>query len=85
MSDAVTNPFDGIMDESIYDSRQLLSSYLMENRVINMILKQNQSSAPTDQPIFENWNQLKEAAKKTQNLGFLQGKDEISCGDSKAF
>ena len=62
LSSTITNGMDGIIENDIFSSRLLLSTYLQEVNVIFKLLGVN--NLESHENLFETWDELKEAAKK---------------------
>ena len=65
LSLTMTNGMDGIMDNDMMDSRQLLGPYLQELNVVFTLLVED-GKLQVDEPLFADFDQLKSAMDKYQ-------------------
>ena len=62
LCNSISSSMDGILDESIYESRQLLSTYLQEVNVIFSLL--DVEGGRPEENLFKNWEELRQNAEK---------------------
>ena len=74
---SILNGIDGIVENDMYGSRQLLGTYLQEHHVIASILEEK--GVRQEEPLFQNWQELKDVAKQykltehaSKKLGYLE-------------
>ena len=66
LSSVLTNGMDAIVDNDTFESRQLLSTYLLE---VNVIFKSlGDPNVETQENLFKDWEELKAAARKYKLL-----------------
>ena len=72
LHNTITNGMDGIIDESAYESRLLLATYLQEANVVFKIL--NVNNLESQETLFTSYKELKEAAQKFKISDFYKKK-----------
>ena len=72
LHNTITNGMDGIIDESAYESRLLLATYLQEANVVFKILSVN--NLESQETLFKSYKELKEAAQKFKISDFYKKK-----------